>query len=202
LDDFTQKETALQKLGIGKQRQDQYSQELADLSEGNVYAFAGYLYYSIPGGNETCNCKLTKAIDKDYHIGIGFDPQMAAEIANGTVTLKQSQTEPDPIKKTSVIVEMTPHYRAKYHTNWTLPRLQQLSGKQVKIIGQLLVDNEHNVKGQNCAIDPANSQNDLCWRASAWELHPITSFFVCTSAALCAAESDNGWVELDDLVEH
>jgi uncharacterized protein YgiM (DUF1202 family) len=202
LNDFADKENELQQLGIGKQRQADFSQDLADLGQGNIYAYAGYLYYAIPGGIETCNCKLTNPEDSDYHIGIGFDPDMAGEIANGTITVKQSDKEADPIKKASVIVEMTPHYRAKYHSNWTLSRLQQLSGKQVKVVGQLLVDNEHNAKGQNCSLDPQNSQTDLCWRASVWELHPVTNFYICTASDTCQPDSDEGWVELDDLAEN
>src|SRR5206468_1819291 len=74
---------------VGKQQRD-HAGQLADLGEGNLYELIGYLYYAMPGGNETCNCKLAKLPDKDFHIGIGFDPQLAASIENGDV---------DPISK-------------------------------------------------------------------------------------------------------
>jgi len=36
-----------------------------------------------------------------------------------------------------------------------------------------------------------------CWRASVWELHPVTRFQVCTSGT--CTETSAGWTDLEDL---
>jgi uncharacterized protein YgiM (DUF1202 family) len=185
-------------LGIGKQKQVPFAGQLADIGQGNFYTATGYIYYAIVGGVETCNCKLTNPTDRDFHIGLGFDPSLAEKIRNGEVTNKGKNTDPE-VQQTSVIVEMTPHYRGQYHDAWTLPKVQQLEGRQVKIVGQLIVDNEHNTTDQNCAFD---DHGDSCWRGSAWELHPVTQVYVCTAAQPCESASKEGWVQLDALVEH
>jgi hypothetical protein len=184
-------------LDLGKQRQKDFANDLADIGQGNFYSVVGYLYYAIPGGIETCNCKLTDPDDRDYHIGIGFDADTAAKIADGTITKTHSGTgqRPTAIEQSAIIVEMTPHYRAQYHPSWTLSGVQQLVGKQVKVIGQLLVDNEHNEAAQNCAYPDAAKSS--CWRGSAWEIHPVARFYVCTSGGTCAADSNDGWAEID-----
>lgn len=199
LEDFQKFDHATIELGLGKKRQVNFSPDLADIGEGNIYRVIGYLYYAIPGGIETSNCKLIDVDYRDYHIGIGFDPDMANDIANGTITISKKDTDTDPIKQASVIVEMTPHYRTQFHENWTLPRVQQLAGRQVKVVGQLIVDNEHNDAGQNCAFP--NHDESSCWRASTWEIHPVTNFYICKTQN-CSANSDAGWVELDDWSEN
>jgi hypothetical protein len=182
-------------LGIGRQRQRTFADDLATIGQGNIYAVIGYLYYAVPGGRgETCNCKLTPLADSDFHLGIGFDATTAQGIRTGQITPRAS--DPDPLKQASVVAEMTPHYRTTFHPTWTLPGVQALAGKQVKVIGQLLIDNEHNDSSQNCAFIDAD--RNKCWRASAWEMHPITRFFVCNTTAPCAENSAN-WVELDTL---
>jgi hypothetical protein len=185
-------------LELGKQKQTPFAAQLADIGQGNIYTATGYIYYAIVGGIETCNCKLTNPSDRDFHIGLGFDPALAERIRNGEVVNRGKNTDAE-VQQTSVIVEMTPHYRGQYHDTWTLPKVQQLEGRQVKIVGQLIVDNEHNTSDQNCAFDNHGSS---CWRGSAWELHPVTQVYVCTAAQPCASDSNEGWVQLDTLVEH
>lgn len=199
LQDFQNLDKKSIDLDIGRQRQKDFAGDLADIGQGNFYAVIGYLYYAIPGGIETCNCKLTDPDDRDYHIGIGFDAATAGKIADGTITKTHSGTgqRPTAIEQSAIIVEMTPHYRAKYHSSWTLSGVQQLVGRQVKVIGQLLVDNEHNEAAQNCAFPDA--VKSTCWRASAWEIHPVAKFYVCTSGASCAADATDGWTEIDSL---
>jgi len=197
LADFQNFDQAIADLGIGKQQRT-HAGQLADLGEGNLYKLIGYLYYSIPGGKETCNCKLGKPPDKDFHIGIGFDPQLATSIENGDVEpVSKPGQPPTKAEQTSVVIEMTPYYRAEYQPDWTLPRLQDAAGKQVKVIGQLLFDNEHGVPTEDCGLEGANKSS--CWRGSAWELHPVIQFFVCQDAT-CSPDSDAGWVELKDYV--
>ncbi len=172
---------------------------LAELGQGNFYTVIGYLYYAIPGGKEACNCRLTKTQDKDFHIGIGFDAGRAARIANGEEKARSVQNaRKTPAEQTSIIVEMTPHYRTKFHPTWDLPSLENQIGQQVKITGQLLFDSEHAVIAQDCAL-PGHSEKD-CWRGSAWEIHPVAEFFVCGKAGVCEPDGD-GWVKLEDIEE-
>ena len=42
------------------------------------------------------------------------------------------------------MVEMTPQYRADFAPEWTIEALKKLLGKQVRVVGQLMADNEHN----------------------------------------------------------
>jgi hypothetical protein len=192
LDDFQafdQKSIALE---LGKQKQKNFANELAEIGQGNIYQAVGYIYYAIPGGVETCNCKLKRPDDKDFHIGLGFDQNVATSIANGDIKNRGNDIDP-VVQQTSIIVEMTPFYRAKFHQSWTLSKVQKLEGKQVKVIGQLIVDNEHNTADQNCAFQ---DHGEECWRGSAWELHPVTSVYVCTTRA-CSADSTGGWISLD-----
>lgn len=185
-------------LDIGKQKQISFADQLADVGQGNIYTAVGYIYYAIVGGIETCNCQLKNPQDRDYHIGLGFDPAMAAKIADGELPIMASKID-STVQQNSVIVEMTPHFRGQFHENWTLPRVQELEGRQVKVVGQLIMDNEHNTSDQNCAFD---NPGPNCWRASVWELHPVTQVYVCTSSAPCRADLPDGWTLLDNLTEH
>jgi hypothetical protein len=186
---FDQKTIAME---LGKQKQEPFADQLADIGQGNIYQAVGYLYYAIPGGIETCNCKLKSPDDKDIHLGVGFDSEMAKSIANGDI--KNRGTEADPaVQQTSIIVEMTPFFRETFHPDWTLKKVQSAEGHQIKVVGQLIVDNEHNEEDQNCAFPNAGEE---CWRGSAWELHPVTSFFVCSTTQACTADS-SAWVALD-----
>jgi hypothetical protein len=189
--DLDQRSIALE---LGKQKQAAFAESLADIGQGNFYQALGYIYYAIPGGIETCNCKLKKLQDKDFHIGLGFDTSVAGSIQRGEIT---KDTDP-VVQQTSVIVEMTPFYRATFHPGWTLPKVQELAGRQVKVIGQLIVDNEHNTADQNCAFE---DHGEECWRGSAWELHPVTAVYVCPAAQTCTADKSDGWVSLDNLKE-
>ena len=123
-------------LELGKQKQAPFAGQLADFGQGNIYTAIGYIYYAIVGGIETCNCKLTNPSDRDFHIGLGFDAALAEKIRNGELTNRGKNTDPD-VQQTSIILEMTPHYRGQYHDTWTLPKVQQLEGRQVKIIGAI-----------------------------------------------------------------
>lgn len=88
------------------------------------------------------------------------------------------------MKQTSVIVEMTPHYRSLFQAaRWTLDALRAVRGRQVRVLGQLILDSEHNIPSQNCAIATTAPQGTACWRATAWELHPVTRFEVCNQDA-------------------
>jgi hypothetical protein len=101
-------------MDLGKQKQAPFADQLADIGQGNIYQAIGYLYYAIPGGVETCNCKLKNPDDKDFHIGVGFDVQTAKSIASGDIKNRGSDADP-LVQQTSVVVEMTPFFRATFH---------------------------------------------------------------------------------------
>jgi len=185
-------------MGLSNKKQVPFASQLADVGQGNIYTAYGYIYYAMVGGIEACNCGLKNPNDRDYHIGLGFDPAVAEQIASGEISFKSSKI-PTNLQQNSVIVEMTPHYRGQFHEGWTLSRVQQLQGRQVKVVGQLIIDTEHDLPAQNCAFDNPGAN---CWRASVWELHPVAEIYVCTTAIACTRDSAAGWVKLDNLVEH
>ena len=96
------------------------------------------------------------------------------------------------LNRQSVIVEMTPQFREQFEPDWTFDNIKALIGRQVKIAGQLLIDNEHNIRTQNCGLPGADQST--CWRASAWELHPVTQFWVCPTDS-CEVDG-TAWVSV------
>ncbi len=191
LDQLNQLESQLQNLGLNQKNHGDLSSKLAGFGEGSIYGVVGYLYAVEPEGAESSNCQLAKDPpdfqDVDYHIFIGFDPAVADKLRN-----KKAITSDE--KRQSMVVEMTPHYRDAFHQEWTVPALKEVLGDQVKVLGQLIVDNEHFVAGQDCGVDPTKPR---CWRASVWELHPIVDFRTC-QASSCSASSSAGWTPIGE----
>lgn len=171
---------------LSRSNHSQFKDQLAKLGEGQVYGVIGYLYYAKQSGKESSNCELADPEAVDYHIGIGFDPNLAPK---GKLTGAELKN----LEQNSVIVEMTPHYRFNYHPNWDIQTVQSAAGKKVRVIGQLMIDSEHNNATQNCGFKAANRAT--CWRATSWELHPVMQFQVCGSGECTATSGD--WVELD-----
>jgi hypothetical protein len=173
------------------------SAQMLALGEGQYYTMVGYLYYeTLSSGGESCNCDIQKSDPSDdYHIGIGFDEGLAGTAEQ----VKNNHQDPNfsSLRKGSIVVEMTPHYRAKYHNGkWTEPKLDKALGYQVKVVGQLLLDNDHMAADAVCSAPHASSN---CWRISPWELHPVTEFYVCNNKKGCDANSTTGWTALDDF---
>jgi hypothetical protein len=171
-----------------------HASQLAQSGVGEIDIVLGYLYYADSTGAEACNCGLTEADDTDIHIGIGFDPALAAKIATGKFIVTTNPSRTDDAKRTSIVVEMTPHYRARFHPQWKQPKIQALHGRRVKVIGQLLADADHNDKKQDCAF--TNKVAASCWRASIFELHPVTRFFVCKEGKSCSDAKSPNWQEI------
>jgi hypothetical protein len=73
--------------------------------------------------------------------------------------------------------------------------MQSVTGKRVKVTGQLMIDNVHHIPKDDCGLGDADSSK--CRRASTWEVHPDTNFQVC-SVDHCDASSTN-WVNLDEM---
>jgi hypothetical protein len=203
--------------GLTQANQGDFQNQLTQMGEGQLYGVIGYLYYFQHTGAESSNCDLTGPADDpefgnvDYHIGIGFDPpptqQTPESEAAGVSTAARKSSAKKPrtsgsaassLQQHSIIVEMTPHDRFQYENGiWTLENLQKAVGRQVRVVGQLIIDNEHNLPSQNCATATTASQRQTCWRASVWELHPVVTFQVCPNDS-CTQDSAD-WVELDRL---
>jgi hypothetical protein len=209
--------------GLTKNNQGQFQNQLQLLGEGQLYGIVGYLYYFQHTGAESSNCDLTGPPgdanygNVDYHIGIGFDPGVAQQLrsdaagapaaTSATATASKKRTAKRPtssgsgastLQQTSVIVEMTPQDRFQYENNiWTLDNLKLATGRQVRVVGQLIIDNEHNLTSQNCAKARTAADKQTCWRASVWELHPVVRFQVCPNDS-CGLDATD-WVELDQL---
>jgi len=110
------------------------------------------------GGVETVNCRASDPQHRDTHIELVLDPM------NGGETHR-------------VIVEVTPRIRAiaeQRGEDWSTSALRDhLQGRWVRVTGWLLFDTEHERQSLNTA--PRRARD---WRATAWELHPVTSFEV------------------------
>jgi hypothetical protein len=120
----------------------------------------GYVYDVKPGGIETCNCKEKEIGDRDTHIELVIDP-----MSNGKIQ--------------RVIVEVTPRIRELMKSkgeNWNTKKLRDdLLGRWVTFEGWLLFDEEHANQAEN--TNPGRERN---WRATAWEVHPVTNFKITT----------------------
>jgi hypothetical protein len=175
-----------------------FKDQLAKLGEGRLHTTIAYLYYAQNGGgSESSNCQLSDADAIDFHVGIGFDAKLADAVKKKRLrTGKLTDAQTDSLNDTSIVVEMTPHYRLRFKPDWTLDAVRAATGRQVKVTGILLVDNEHNNTKDNCAL----GNKPGCWRASTWELHPVTQFLVCRTDTPCAEDS-NDWVELGETID-
>jgi len=194
--DFTRLESQLPS-GLASNNHAQFHDDLGKLGEGHIFTVIAYLYYAQLGGKgESSNCQLTATEDIDFHIGLGFDPKVAAELK-----AKQKLSAADSSAKTqsSVIVEMTPHYRARFDPDWSLAELKPVIGRQVRVVGQLLVDNEHHNTKDDCGDSGAS--DNTCWRSTVWELHPITQFQVCNSSGGTCDANSSDWMDLDDFAK-
>jgi hypothetical protein len=189
---------------LGPRNHDKYRSMLSQAGEGSIQGVVGYLYGAKAEAEESSNCKLPDTPDHanvDFHIYIGFDPDVAAALRkNRDKTGKLTPDEHSMIgahalHSSSVIVEMTPHYRENFHKEWTIDALAAAVGDQVRVVGQLLVDNEHFRAGQDCALDTSSS---ACWRATVWEIHPVTDFKVCTKEDGCSQAATADWAELGE----
>jgi len=80
-------------------------------------------------------------------------------------------------KNEHVVVEVTPNladWASAHGIDWSEPTLQaQLVGHWVQFEGWLYFDLGHAQESENTA--PRNPEN---WRATAWELHPVTKITV------------------------
>jgi len=127
----------------------------------------GYVVSVSSGPLEAANCYCSR----DMHIMIGPRPdaspreQIVLEVTPRTraiTTVGPLHSPPSPSNaKTSKGVLLP---------DWFLETLQrELIGQRVRFEGWLLFDYSHAAESENMAPGRANN-----WRATAWELHPIT----------------------------
>ena len=118
----------------------------------------GFVLDVKPGGKETCNCSKTDPVHTDTHIEL---------VLNSTDTLGTQ----------SVVVEVTPRLRAIMEadgTDWSTKTLRtQYRHKWAKVSGWMAFDSQHANAAEN--TNPGGANN---WRASAWEIHPVTDIQV------------------------
>ncbi len=135
------------------------SNDAGRFAETKAAEISGFVFRVIPGGRtETTNCRKGDPVHRDTHIELTKSPTDTAEIQR-------------------VIVEVTPRWRAGLKgdgTDWSTATLQQtIERRWIKVRGWLLFDTEHKAQAEN--TNPGGTKN---WRATAWEIHPITSIVV------------------------
>ena len=118
----------------------------------------GYVSDVKRGGVESTNCRARDDGDRDTHVELVLDPMHNSGPAR-------------------MIVEVTPRWRyimSERGTNWSTRALRdQFLGRWVEVRGWMLFDAEHQAESENTA--PGRAEN---WRATAWEIHPVTSMEV------------------------
>jgi hypothetical protein len=115
----------------------------------------GYVVSVGSGSIELTNCYLP--CSRDIHIHLGL--------------------RPDAPPREQVVLEITPRMqeRARHQGwDWSKEMLRgQLLGHWCSFEGWLLYDSHHANEAENTA--PGRTGN---WRATAWELHPVTNFAI------------------------
>jgi hypothetical protein len=113
------------------------------------------------GYKESCNCGREDL--RDIHINIVADPKEVGD------------------QRKYVIVEFTPRWQEQFGLNnhdyqkMLQTVKEQIAGKWVKFEGWMMFDYFH--EDQSESTRPGNESN---WRATAWEVHPVTSYTVLT----------------------
>ena len=113
----------------------------------------GYVVSVAAGPLELTNCYVPGRRDTHIHIG----------------------TRPDSPPTEQIVVETTPpmeDWAERQGWNWSAGALRSnLLGRRVRFEGWLFFDSSHAGESENIA--PGRPGN---WRATAWEIHPVTKF--------------------------
>jgi hypothetical protein len=129
-------------------------------NEGRAASIVGYVRDVGVGGVETVNCHAKRPDHRDTHIALVADSEDAGQLP--------------------VIVEVTPWWRAHAAgADWSTDSLRAaFQGRWVRVTGWLMFDVEHQWQAEHTA--PGRAGN---WRATAWELHPVTRIERADAAA-------------------
>lgn len=131
--------------------------------EGAV--FEGVVVNVKIGGIESVNCHARDPAHRDTHIELALN-------ASAPETQR-------------VIVEVTPRLREKMAViaDWSTSTLKRrLIGHRVRITGWMFDDLEHKAEAEN--TNPGGAKN---WRATVWEIHPITAIQVLPGESVAIA---------------
>jgi hypothetical protein len=127
-------------------------------SDKKAVRIRGYVIDVKTGGKETCNCYDKEAKYRDTHIELVRNRKDTAETRR-------------------LIVEVTPRFRkmmALKGKDWSTETLKKsLKYKWITVEGWLMFDTEHRSQAENTS--PGNPRN---WRATGWEIHPVTSIIL------------------------
>jgi hypothetical protein len=125
-------------------------------------------------GNDSARWSATRAARIEAHV-----VSVAAartEMANcywGRDTHIHVGARPDAPPREHVVIETTPRIEAWAKSqgwDWSEETLKrELTGRLVRFEGWLLFDSGHAMESEN--ISPGRQHN---WRATAWEIHPVT----------------------------
>jgi hypothetical protein len=122
-------------------------------SQGAI--ITGYVVAVKSGGAETVNCKATDPDHTDTHIELALNASDSQNIHH-------------------MIVEVTPRQSAIMSAkgkDWSTANLQKsLTGYKIIVVGWMMLDKEHCNAAEN--TNPGGARN---WRATCWEIHPVTA---------------------------
>jgi len=126
-----------------------------------------------------------------YAVSIASGPHEAANCYCRPDIHIMLAPRPDAPPREQIVMEVTPRIKATNQTqspppfaapsseastpgvvplqDWSVERLKRVIGRRVRFEGWLFFDSPHAAESENTAVGRANN-----WRASAWELHPIT----------------------------
>jgi hypothetical protein len=120
-------------------------------SENRAARLEGYVVGVKYAGVELANCFAFNR--RDIHIDVAMKPGSAP--------------------RERMILEVTPPIRDWARArglDWSVEALQRLIGKRAQFEGWLMFDSEHDEESENTR--PGRPGN---WRATAWEVHPVTA---------------------------
>jgi len=127
-------------------------------SEMRAASIVGYVVEVKRGSRETVNCDATDPAFMDTHIALAGDSSEHSEMAR-------------------LIAEVTPRWRsfmAQHGADWSTDTLHRtLLHHWVRVTGWLFWDYEHANASEH------TWRSGYAWRATAWEIHPVTAIKVC-----------------------
>jgi hypothetical protein len=130
------------------------SPEQTDLDENTAVEIKGFVADVIAGTDkETCNCARDDIAD--IHIDVVANPK--------------DRNNNDKY----VIVEISPRFQEKLGDLKSVKK--KITGKWVKFTGWLTYDYKHRSNARNV------KKTGNIWRATAWEVHPVTAFKVVSA---------------------
>ena len=144
-------------------------QDKSRFSSGRGAIADGYVDTVYVGGIESANCEATSPAGRDTHIELSLDAQ---------------RSRPDQ----RVIVEVTPRWRRKVHAqgkDWSTAALAAaLTRHRVRVTGWMMFDYDHAPESLN-----TGKPGKTIWRATAWEIHPVTVIEVLGASPMAGESS-------------